>query len=144
MNQAKSDKQSILVVALHGNVVGLDTESGEVRWKNGLLAGGYGEVEIAFLGEADAVLASAFGARLFCLDYRTGAERWAVDTTSAGHATLIVEGGRIYLAKAGVIDCFTLEGVMLWSQLLTGLGTGHAALGFHGNVRHATKREPTG
>ncbi|MCC6528382.1 MAG: PQQ-binding-like beta-propeller repeat protein [Polyangiaceae bacterium] len=135
MTAPKTRDRSLLIIALHGKVAALDAETGEVRWKNGLTAGGYGEVEIAFV--EDALVVSAFGARLFCLDYLTGAERWAVDTTSAGHASIIVEAGRIFVAKAGVVDCFDLAGNRLWSQLLTGIGTGHAALGFHGNLRHA-------
>lgn len=127
--------RSILVVALAGVVAGLDRASGEVRWKNELRSGGLGEVFIA-IGYG-AIVASASGAKLFCLDYLTGETRWEAATSASGRTTIVMEPDRIICAKGGYLDCFDPHGERMWQQPLRGYGVGRIAMGFPGNVAQA-------
>jgi hypothetical protein len=127
--------RSILVVALSGNVYGIDRASGEVRWSNDLRGGGIAEVFLA-IGYG-VVVVSAFGSRLFCLDYLTGQTRWEHTTKTTGRATILLEPDQIVCAKGGYVDCFGPDGRLLWQQPLKGAGVGRIALGYPGNVAQA-------
>ena len=65
------------------------------------------------------------------------AELWRASTKKTGRATIVVQGDRIHVAKSGVVDCFSWEGILVWSQQLPVMGTGRLALGFPGNVVQA-------
>jgi outer membrane protein assembly factor BamB len=126
---------NVLIVALGGSVCGLDAETGAWLWKNALPGGGFGEVAISV--HEDCVIASAFGDLVYCLHPHDGREIWRAQTAKPGRATIVVQGERIYVAKSGVVDCFTFGGHALWSQPLPVLGSGRLALGFPGNVVQA-------
>jgi outer membrane protein assembly factor BamB len=132
---APEPDRSILVVALSGRLIGIDRETGDVRWENEMVGGGRGEVFIA-IGYG-VVIASAYGAKIFCVDYLTGATRWEQSTHSSGRASIIIEPDRIVCAKAGYLDCYAPDGKFLWQQPLRGQGMGRVALGFPGNVAQA-------
>ena len=127
--------RSVLVVALGGNVLGLDRMTGAVRWTNSLPGGGSHEVFVALRYGVLAV--SAWGSKVFRLDYLTGATLWAADTTGSGRATIVVEHDLIVVGKSGYLDGYDHGGRRLWSQSLSGKGTGRLALGFPGNVAQA-------
>lgn len=127
--------RSILVVALNGHVYGLDRATGALRWHNELAGGGMGEVFLA-VGYG-VVVASAVGAKLYCLDYLTGETRWVQNTKASGRATVVIEPDQIVCAKSGYLDCFAPDGNALWSQPLKGAGMGRVALGYPGNVAQA-------
>jgi outer membrane protein assembly factor BamB len=127
--------RSILVVGLNGEVVGVDRITGKIRWQNNLPGGSMGEVFIAV--NYGVVVASASGDRIYCLDYLTGQQRWASETSGAGRATIVIEPDVIVCVKNGYLDCFSPQGGLLWSQRLEGKGLGRAALGFPGNVAQA-------
>jgi outer membrane protein assembly factor BamB len=124
-----------LIVALGGSVCGLDPKTGAWLWKNALPGGGFGEVAISV--HEGFVIASASGPVVYCLDSSTGAELWRAATEKTGRATILVEDGRVYVAKTGVVDCYDINGTRLWSQTLPGMGSGRLALGFPGNVVQA-------
>ncbi len=126
---------NILILGISGKLVGIDSSTGQVRWENGMKGGGYGEVGIAATTEY--VFASAQSAKLFCLRYGSGEELWVVDTSSMGRATIVVEDDRVYVAKSGVVDCFTFDGSCVWTQRLEGKGFGRIAMGFPGNIVQA-------
>jgi hypothetical protein len=127
--------RSILVVALSGHVYGIDRTTGDIRWHNGLAGGGTDEVFLA-IGYG-VVVVSAFGSRLFCLDYLTGQTRWEHTTHTTGRATILLEPDQIVCAKGGYVDCFSPEGRLLWQQPLKGAGLDCMALGYPGNVAQA-------
>jgi outer membrane protein assembly factor BamB len=135
MSVYRSPSTPLVVVAVNGSAYGLDAATGAIVWSNTLDGGGFGAVEIAI--ENDAVLACAMGGFLFCLDYATGELRWKTATTGLhGRATMLVDGGRIIVAKGGAVDCYTLAtGERLWHA--QNVGTGSAALGVPGRVRQA-------
>ena len=126
---------AVLVVGIHGNLVGIDRATGAILWKNGLEEGGYGTVYIAL--SQGRVFASAGGKRVFAVDMRTGATLWSAETSGYGRATMLVELDEIYVAKSGYLDCFDRYGNRRWTQKLEGLGTGPVALGVPGNVAQA-------
>lgn len=128
-------EQPVLVVALGGSVCGVDAKTGAWLWKNAMPGGGFGEVAIAVSDEV--VFASAHGPLVYCLDLRNGNELWKAQTQKSGRATILLQGERIFVAKHGVVDCFSWQGHLLWSQELPGLGSGRLALGFPGNVVQA-------
>lgn len=129
---AETDR-SILVVATVGKVRGIDRQSGAIRWSNDLPGGGIGGVYVAFRFGVLAV--SALGAKVFRLDYATGATLWEAETSGgAGRATIVIEPDLLFVAKAGQVDAFDHDGVRLWTQSLRGLGLSGIAMGFSGNV----------
>jgi hypothetical protein len=129
---AETDR-SILVVATVGKVRGIDRQSGAIRWSNDLPGGGIGGVYVAFRFGVLAV--SALGAKVFRLDYATGATLWEAETSGgAGRATIVIEPDLLFVAKAGQVDAFDHDGVRLWTQSLRGLGLSGIAMGFSGNL----------
>lgn len=133
--ESYEENRSVLVLAISGHVVGIDTTTGQERWRNDLKGGGYGVVELEI--RAGLVFATAQLAHVYCLDYLTGETRWVADASRQGRGTMLVDGERVIVAKGGVVDCFTLGGQRLWTQELRGLGTGAVAMGLPGNVRQA-------
>src|SRR5262245_19528707 len=95
---------SVLVVAAGGVVRGLDRNTGQELWKNGLSGGGYGEVAIHI--EGDLIVASAAGAMAFGLSYPSGEQLWASKTTAMGRATVWIDARQLVIAKGGYLDCF--------------------------------------
>jgi outer membrane protein assembly factor BamB len=124
--------KNIMIVGIGGKVIGLDAMSGEIRWEDGMKSGGYGEVALA--ATEDLVFASANSAKLFCYRYATGALVWTADTNTTGRATIIVDEEQVYVAKGGVVDCYSFSGTKVWSQPLKGKGLGRIAMGFPGNI----------
>src|SRR6478672_5540169 len=103
-------EQPVLIVALGGSVCGLDPKSGAWLWKNALPGGGFGEVAISV--HEGFVIASANGPIAYCLDDKTGNELWRAKTENSGRATILVQDGRVYVAKTGVVDCFDMDGAL--------------------------------
>jgi outer membrane protein assembly factor BamB len=128
----------VLVIGIHGQVLGVDAASGEIRWQDGLKGGGYGEVALA-ISETH-VVASALHGKVFCFRYPTGEPLWEASTSAMGRATIVIEGELVFVAKNGEVDCFSLDGRRLWSQPLKGKSVGRIALGFPGNVVQADDR----
>src|SRR5688572_30374278 len=95
--------QSILVVGVHGHVLGLSRDTGKEIWRR-VLESGYGTVDIAIHGTA--VLVAAEDNTLVCLSYGTGEVQWSAHTDGWGRATILIHGGRIYVGRAGVVECF--------------------------------------
>jgi outer membrane protein assembly factor BamB len=116
----------VLVVGINGRLVGIDANSGAIAWEDGLKGGGYGEVSIA--ANATHVVASALNAKVFCFRYPTGEPLWTESTSAMGRATIVIEDDRIYVAKNGEVDCFSLDGRKLWSQPLKGKSLGRVAM----------------
>ncbi|MBL8953332.1 MAG: PQQ-binding-like beta-propeller repeat protein [Myxococcaceae bacterium] len=125
----------VLIVALGGSVCGVDPKTGAWLWKNALAGGGFGEVAISV--QEGYVIASASGPVVYCLDSKTGDELWRANTEKSGRATILVQEERVYVAKTGVVECFDIDGHLLWGQQLPGMGSGRLALGFPGNVVQA-------
>jgi outer membrane protein assembly factor BamB len=139
-NEGRGDR-SLLIVAMGYHVTAVDLATGREVWRHALSGGGTGAVDLAIHDRL--VVACASGARVSALDYATGAVRWSADTTGVeGRATILVDAGRILVAKDGYLDCFDEAGNSVWKQELSGLGHGVAALGLPGNVRQADAGEP--
>ena len=126
--------RSLLVVGVAGKVIGLERDTGQLRWRNDLRGGGTGEVFIAF--RYGALVVSANGDAVFRLDYTTGRNPVAGADPECRRATIVIEPEVIVLAKSGYLDAFRHDGQKLWTQPLTGM-VGATALGFPGNVAQA-------
>jgi outer membrane protein assembly factor BamB len=134
--QAIEPDRSILVVALHGKVHGVDRDTGEVRWVNDL--GGWGSRgHVALAVGYGIIIAAAETGGIHCLHYRTGTSRWRGDTQATGRATVLIEADQIICAKGGYVDAYSPDGRLLWQQPLRGAGTGTAAIGYPDNVVQA-------
>ena len=105
-------EQPVLIVALGGSVCGVDPKTGAWLWKNALAGGGFGEVAISV--HEGFVIASAAGPAVYCLDAKTGDQLWRASTEKSGRATILVQDGRVYVAKTGVVDCFDIDGKLQW------------------------------
>ena len=127
--------KKILIVALGGSVVGLHMDSGVEVWRNNMTFGGHAWVALAV--SCERVYASASAKKLFCIDRETGETLWSHPTTGLGRATLLVNQHKVVVCKGGQVDCFSVDGTLIWSQNLKKLGKGVAALGFTDNVVQA-------
>jgi outer membrane protein assembly factor BamB len=126
----------IIICAAGGKLLALDSATGAVRWENAMEGGGYGEVALAVTGER--IFASAERGKLFCLEYPTGAVLWTSPTSTRGRATILVDGGNVYVARLGHLDCFDVEsGSHRWSSSMPGSGYGSVSIGVPGNVAQA-------
>ena len=124
----------VLVLALNGRVLGLQVTDGKLLWEHQI--GSHGEVEL--LSTGDRIYATD-GRNLYAFRYPDGEQLLALGLPGAyfGRSTMVVEGGRLFVATRGEISCFTLEGQLLWHDGLQGRGVGSVALGFPGNLRQA-------
>jgi outer membrane protein assembly factor BamB len=127
--------RSILVVVQHGNVLGLDRATGEIRWRAELKRG-WGE---AYYGEElavgyGAVVVSPLAAELCCLSYTTGKLRWVKRTQLDGVAKIVIEPDQIVCTKGGYVECFAPDGRSLWVRELDVGGPSVTTLGYPGNV----------
>ncbi len=130
------EERSILVVGQSGTLIGLDRESGKVRWEYQLERF---SVDMVTVIAGDLVLASGNEARLFCVRYSTGTPLWYEDTSAEGRATIMVDGDQILVAKGGHIDCFTLDGKPAWKRDLSKHGAVPASLGLPGNIQQGDR-----
>ena len=125
-----------LIVALQGRVVGLHIDTGDVIWHNELQGSGLSWVALAV--NDDWVFASASAARVFCLNRSTGETVWSQKTGGLGRATILLDGEKVFVAKAGQVDWYHCEtGDPIWSQDLHKLGKCSVALGLTHNVVQA-------
>jgi outer membrane protein assembly factor BamB len=129
---AEETERSILVLGIHGVLIGLDRTNGTQRWEVRL--GEYGVVEIAI--RRGVVYASA-GRQLHRIVYLTGEVLGVTDTPIeiGTRPTISIDRDSIFLATGGEIVCLDLDGRVLWHNRLKGRGYGTIALGFPGNVR---------
>lgn len=137
-------ERRILVVAEGGRITGYDRASGAPVWEHvvkfrvlGLDAVVGGACELAI--HAGRVLAVVHD-RLVCLDYASGALIGEVKLASvANRPTMLIDGDQLFVASGATVECFTLDGVRVWStpRRLTSHGS---ALGFPGNVRAGDER----
>jgi hypothetical protein len=51
---------------------------------------------------------------LACLRYPTGELLWSQKTHTIGLPTLVLAGDRLFVAKSGEVECFSLSGESLW------------------------------
>jgi outer membrane protein assembly factor BamB len=131
MYREDENPQPVLLVGINGVVVGLNPEDGTILWKNELPGGGYGFVSME-LFDGIAVV-SSMSEKVFCIDCKTGVTRWEAKASHSSSTdkgdNIYFKGGRVFVSKMGYIDCFSLEdGTKLWTQPLTGLGTGATTL----------------
>ena len=129
------NEQDILIVALGGSVVGLNMDDGTQVWRNSMTFGGHAWVALAV--SKTRVYASASAKKLFCIDRQTGETLWAQATTGLGRATILAIEERIIICKGGFVDCFSVDGTLVWSQSVKKIGKGVAALGLTDNVVQA-------
>ena len=128
----------VLIVALGGRVLGIDSVSGDVLWSNEMELGGIAWVA---LGVSETrVYSSASAKRIFCIDRATGETLWDRPTSGLGRATLICDNSGITVCKSGLLDKFSTAGDLLWSKDLQQYGKGVAALGLTDNVIQADGR----
>jgi outer membrane protein assembly factor BamB len=122
----------ILVVAFNGTVYGLDPTSGRETWRcelEGVVPG------VAF--DADRVYATGYQT-LVALDYLSGRELWRVKTAfSSSKSIAIAQGGLVFVAWSGEVECYSRDGQRLWANPFKGDGHGETAIGFPGNFVQA-------
>ena len=128
-------ENEILIVALGGCVVGLNMQTGIEVWRNSMTLGGHAWVALAV--SQDRVYASASAKKVFCIDRQSGTTVWSHATSGLGRATLLISKQQVIVCKGGLVDCFSIEGNLLWTKNLKKLGKGVAALGLTENVVQA-------
>ncbi len=145
---SEHDEQSpVLVAAFKGHVVGVDRRSGEIRWKVRAVSADTPDMaadtmEIAVHG--DRVFAAGRRSNaLVCIAYPGGEEigRAELSIPGVGRPTMLIDGGQLFVGREGHVECFTLDGQPLWTQLFDGLNGNAVALGFPGNIRQADERK---
>jgi outer membrane protein assembly factor BamB len=129
----ESGPVSILVAAFNGRLFGVEPSTGRLLWEHGL----DGAVIATSLVVTHNAIYAATGTKLSCVRYPAGDLAWSVRTHAQGRGTLLLDGERLFLAKAGEIECFSLTGVSLWHNEFKGKGASDVALGVPGNVAQA-------
>ena len=125
----------ILVVNVAGRLIGLEANTGQIVWRNDLDSS---ETSIEFAIHGSLVLAISNLKTLYCIDYLSGRTHWSATTsTSSGPATMLCDGPFVFVARQGDVDCFNLQGQLLWTQKFSKLGKGRAGLGMPNNVRYS-------
>jgi outer membrane protein assembly factor BamB len=119
-----------VIMTIGGRILAIEPRSGEVQWEYPIGGGGYPTTLLV----TDTKVYACCPPRVVCLEYPTGAEAWTSVVTSGAVATLLLDGGVLYVAAKGELDCFNSEGGRLWHNPLKGKGTGATALGVPGNV----------
>jgi outer membrane protein assembly factor BamB len=126
-----------VIVGINGSLVAIDPSTGKTRWKVVLSSAGL--VSFAFV--ADLVIASSTDNSLVAVDRNTGTERFRVRTSEHGKATLLVAGEQLFVAKAGVLECFGLDGTRRWKEGFPGMGNFSVSLGCGDQVVQADERD---
>ncbi|MGK3994318.1 outer membrane protein assembly factor BamB family protein [Sorangium sp. So ce1024] len=121
----------VLVAAFLDQIFGVDPATGSVLWEHRLE--GMRHSSTALVITPEAVYAATFSS-VACLRYPTGELLWEAKTAVQGRATLLLEGDRLFVAKLGEIECFSLAGTSLWHNRFKGKGMGPVALGVPDNV----------
>ncbi|WP_437603167.1 PQQ-binding-like beta-propeller repeat protein [Sorangium sp. So ce590] len=128
----------VLVAAFLDQIFGVDPVTGRVLWEH--KQGGAGYSSTALLITPAAIYAATFSS-IACLRYPTGELLWQAETATQGRATLLLEGDRLFVAKQGEIECFSLTGQSLWHNRFKGKGMAAVALGVPGNVAQADDKD---
>ena len=104
----------VLVVAFGGEVVGLDPASGRTLWSH---RGKYkGDAHPTRAGVGDGtVYAGPIDDELHLLDYATGKLLFCSKIPHVTGGTVMTVDRQIYFAGNAVVDCFGLDGRLLWS-----------------------------
>lgn len=114
MTQRKPPSFPVLVIALGGEVFGLDPASGQTLWAHrGKDRGDSHPVRVVVLGTT--VYAGPIDGELHLLEYTTGRliARSKIPHSTGG--TVMTVDGQIYFAGNAMVDCFGLDGQLLWS-----------------------------
>ncbi|AUX42552.1 hypothetical protein SOCE26_039850 [Sorangium cellulosum] len=121
----------VVVAAFVGQIFGVDPVTGQVIWEHKLDSGT--GASTALLITPEVIYAASFST-VACLRYPTGELLWHAKTIVLGRATLLLEGHRLFVAKQGEIECFSLAGQSLWHNRFKGKGLGPVAMGVPHNV----------
>ncbi|XXX81546.1 PQQ-binding-like beta-propeller repeat protein [Sorangium sp. So ce134] len=127
----------VLVAAFLGQIFGVDPVTGRVLWEHKQDGAGYSST--ALLITPAAIYAATYNS-IACLRYPTGELLWQAPTAH-GRATLLLEGDRLFVAKQGEIECFSLTGQSLWHNRFKGKGMGPVALGVPDNVAQSDDKD---
>jgi serine/threonine-protein kinase len=122
-----------LLVGINGQLIALDPATGQTRWKVMLYDSGL----VTFVLTDDLVIATGMNDHLVGVDRRTGTERFRTRTSDYGKATMLLAGDQLFVAKAGVLDCFGLDGTRRWKEGFKGMGNRSVSLGFGNQVVQA-------
>ena len=105
----------VLVVALGGEVFGIDPGSGRKLWSHaGKDTGDPHPVRVVVLGGT--VYAGPIDRELHLLEYATGRLLARTKIPHATGGTVMMVDNQIYFAGNGAVDCFGLDGGLLWSS----------------------------
>jgi outer membrane protein assembly factor BamB len=131
----RAPANNVLVTAFSNQIFGVDIASGQIVWQV-VPPSGYGEVELAI--EEGVVIAANANCVTF-IDYASGHVHASVPIPGeyGRRPTMIVSGGRVFVARNGEVSCLTTRGQPVWVQPFTGKGIGSVALGVPGNIRQA-------
>lgn len=119
-----------LLVGLNGHLFALDPATGQTRWKVVLASTGL----VTFVLTDELVIATTTNDHLVGIDRPTGTERFRSRTSGSGKATMLLSGDQLFVAKAGVLECFRLDGTLRWKESFPGMGNRSVSLGLGDQV----------
>ena len=104
----------VLVTAFGGEVHGIDPASGRTLWSHqGKKRGDAHAARVVVLGGT--VYAGPIDGELHLLEYTTGRLLRSTKIPHSTGGTVMTVDGQIYFAGNAMIDCFALDGELLWS-----------------------------
>jgi outer membrane protein assembly factor BamB len=122
----------LLVGFADGNLVSLQTATGEVTWARSLasVSDQFVDVDSTPVLDGNKIYAASYSGGVYGIDAKDGAVRWRLPTEGAGPLSLI--GGRLYFAASREgLHAVSTDGQILWRQGLADAGdlTAPLALG---------------
>lgn len=120
----------LLLVGINGHIIAMDPLTGQRRWA--VVLGETGLVSFAVNDEL--VIASAADDQLVGVERNTGQVRFRARTSRSGKATVLLAGDAVFVAKAGELECFGLDGVRRWHDEFKGMGLFSVALALGNQV----------
>jgi len=113
----------LLVGFADGNLVSLQTASGDITWARSLasVSDQFVDVDSTPILDKDVVYAASYSGGIYGLDVKDGAVRWRLATEGAGQLSLI-DGRLFFAAPRDGLHSISTDGQILWRQGLADAG----------------------
>lgn len=135
--ESAAEDRSLVVADIAGTLIAHDVRTGERRWRREL--GNGASRAVVHRGRVFVVVDNL---GLWVLDYATGKTLRDHQGLASwkGVPTLLVDGERVFVASAGELFCFDVEGELLWHDPYRGCGTSSVGVAVPGANASADHR----
>lgn len=121
--------RKIIVVAFNAQVFGMDTATGTRLWSH--KGNAFNTAARTVVHGERVFVVGMHEDDLICFHLERGTELWRRPCQTSGMSMMVVDG-RLFLASAGQVECFSLDGELLWFDGFKGCGMGPVSLAVDG------------